>query len=342
MARAILLCLSILLSVGPLHAQEPFYKGKTLRMIVGFTPGGSNDLWTRLIGQHIGEYIPGNPQVVVQNMPGGGSMVAANYVYSVAKPDGLTLGTIAPALYLEQLAGRKEVRFDWAKFTWIGSPERTAEVLFVRSDTPYRTVEDLRLVAEPARCGATGIGSVDYYFPKLLEQILGARFNVVVGYPGAAEVHMAIEKGEMQCRTGSISSFFDREPGRTWAKTGFARVLVQGGKKRDPRLPDVPTIYELLDKYQASEATRGLARVLLAPGSLGRPTVGGPGIPTDRVKVLREAFARTMTNPDFLAEVRRRKYELNPVTGHELETIAREVIDQRPEVIERMRKILGK
>ncbi len=342
MKKATLAVLLLLAWGSNLHAQTPFYQGKAVRMIVGFTPGGSNDIWTRLIAQHMGKYIPGNPELVVQNMPGGGSMVAANYVYNMAKPDGLILGTIAPALYLEQLAGRKEVRFDWAKFSWIGSPERTAEVLFIRSDTPYKTIEDLRQAVEPPRCGATGTGSVDYYFPKLLEEILGVKFNVVVGYPGAAEVHMAIEKGEMQCRTGSISSFFDREPGRTWAKTGFVRVLVQGGRRRDPRLPDVPTVYELLDKYRATDAVRGLARVLLSPGSLGRPTVGTPGIATDRVKILREAFARTMTDPDFLAEVKKRKYELDPVSGDELETIAKEVVAQPAEVIERMRKLLGK
>ena len=323
------------------QGQAPFYQGKTIRMLVGFSPGGSNDLWTRLIAQHMGKYVPGKPEIVVQNMTGGGSMVAANHVYNVGKPDGLTLANIAPALYLEQLAGRKEVQFDWAKFTWIGSPERTEEVMFIRSDTHYKTIEDIRRAAEPPRCGATGIGSVDYYFPKLLEEILGVRVNVVVGYPGAAEVHLAIEKGEMQCRTGSVSSFFDREPGGTWAKTGFVRVLVQGGKKRDPRLPDVPTIYELMDQYKVPDVVRGLAKVLLSPGILGRPMVSTPGIPAERVKIVRGAYAKALSDPELLADLRKRGWQASPVSGDELETVAKEVVAQPPEVIEKMKKLLG-
>ena len=340
--RKIFFAISIVLFLSPnLQSQTPFYQGKTIRLLVGFSPGGSNDLWTRLIAQHMGKYVPGNPEIIVQNMTGGGSMVAANHVYNVGKPDGLTLANIAPALYLEQLAGRKEVQFDWAKFTWIGSPERTEEIMFIRSDTPYKTIEDIRKAADPPRCGATGIGSVDHYFPKLLEEILGVRVNVVVGYPGAAEVHLAIEKGEMQCSTGSVSSFFDREPGRTWAKTGFVRVLVQGGKKRDPRLPDVPTIYELMDQYRAPDAVRGLAKVLLSPGILGRPMVSTPGIPAERVKILRGAYAKALSDPELLADLRKRGWQASPVSGDELETVAKEIVAQPPEVIEKMKKLLG-
>ena len=330
----------VLVSRADLQSQPSFYEGKTIRMIVGFSPGGSNDLWTRLIAQHIGKYVPGNPEIVVQNVAGGGSMVAANQVYSVSKPDGLTLANIAPALYLEQLAGRKEVQFDWAKFSWIGSPERTEEVLFIRSDSPYKTIDDLRKIAEPARCGATGIGSVDHYFPKLLEDILGVKFNIVTGYPGAAEVHLAIEKGEMQCRVGSVSSFLDREPGRTWAKSGFVRVLVQGGKKRDPRLPDVPTIYELMDRYKSPNAVRGLANVLLSPGVLGRPMVAAPGIPLERVKLLRAAYAKTLSDPAVMADLKKRGWQASPVSGEELEAVAKDVVAQPPEVVEKMKRLL--
>jgi tripartite-type tricarboxylate transporter receptor subunit TctC len=342
MKRIVIAFLFFLLWSFEAQAQAPFYQGKTIRIVVGFSPGGSNDLWSRLTAQHMGRYVPGNPETMVQNMPGGGSMIAANYVYNLAKPDGLTLGNLAPALYFEQLMGRKEAQFDWSKFTWIGSPEQTEEVIYIRSDTPYKTIEDIRKAQEPPRCGAAGIGSVGHYFPKLLEEILDVRFNVVVGYPGAAEVHLAIEKGELHCRTGSISSFFDREPGRTWAKTGFVRALAQGGKKRDPRLPDVPTIYELMDRYRTPDAIRRLAKVLLSPGTLGRPMVSTPGIPPERVKILREAYMKALNDPQLLADVKRRGWEASPVSGAELETIAKEVIAQPVEVIERMRGILGK
>ena len=230
-----LLCLfcGSLLPADNLNAQaEPFYKGQTLRVIVAFTPGGAYDTWARMITKHLDKYIPGNPTIVVQNMPGAGSISAANYFTSVAKPDGLTIGLISSALYFDQLIGRKEVNFDWSKFTWIGTPERTSEMLYIRADAPFKTIEDLRKATDPPKCGATGIGSTDYYFPKLLEDALGAKFNVVVGYQGAADIDLAVEKGEMHCRAGTLSSFFGREPGRTWTKTGFVRLLVQGGKKR--------------------------------------------------------------------------------------------------------------
>jgi tripartite-type tricarboxylate transporter receptor subunit TctC len=145
---------------------EPYYKGKTLRVIVAFTPGGAYDTWARMITKHLDKYIPGSPTLVVQNMPGGGSIGAANYLTSVAKPDGLTIGLISSALYFDQLIGRKEVNFDWSKFTWIGTPERTSEMLYIRSDSPFKTIDDLRKASEAPKCGSVGIGSTDYYFPQ--------------------------------------------------------------------------------------------------------------------------------------------------------------------------------
>ena len=162
-----------ILFTSPGQAQTPFYEGKTVRILVGFTPGGSYDLWARLIATHMGKYITGNPTFVVQNMTGGGSIVAANYVHNVAKPDGLTFAVVSPSLYTEQLFGRKEVQYDWFKLSYVGSPERTARIFYIRSDTPYKTVEDLRAAVEPAKCGVTGVGTASYYWPKLLGEIIG-------------------------------------------------------------------------------------------------------------------------------------------------------------------------
>jgi tripartite-type tricarboxylate transporter receptor subunit TctC len=319
---------------------EPFYKGKTVRLIVGFSPGGAYDTWARMITKHYGKYIPGNPTLMVQNMPGAGSITLANYLTSIAKPDGLTVGSISSALYFDQLIGRQEVNFDWGKFTWIGTPERTSEMLYVRADAPFKTIEDVRKAAEPPKCGASGIGSTDYYFPRLLEDAVGAKFAVVVGYPGAADIDLAVEKGEMHCRAGTLSSFFGREPGRTWMKTGFVRLLVQGGKKRDSRAPDVPTVYELMDKYKTPETIRRLALVLLSPGEFGRPVIAPPGMSEENTKILRDAFAKTMADPELLAEVKKREWEANGLPAQELQTLAKEVIAQPPEVIERMKKLL--
>ena len=245
-------------------------------------------------------------------MPGGGSLTAANYVYSVAKPDGLTLGAVTAPIYFAQLLGRKEVQFDWAKFTWIGTPEENDELFFIRSDQPYKTLLDLRKGGEPPRCGASGVGSTGFYIPKLIEEIFGVRINVVTGYPGAADVDLAVEKNEIHCRGTTISAFFGREPGRTWAKNGFVRFLVQTGDKRNHRLPDTPTIWELMEQEKAMEAKKRLARVVLGPGAFGRPILATPGIPADRVKLLRDAYLNMLKDPEFAAEAKKRQWEIAP------------------------------
>ena len=323
-------------------AQTPFYQGKTIRVVIGYSAGGTNDLWARAIARFWGKHIPGNPTMLVQNMPGAATMIAANYIYGVGKADGLTLGLISNALFFNQLQGQKEVKFDWAKFSWIGSPEETSEMLSMRADTPFKTLDDIRKSAVPPKCGTTGAGTPGHYFPRLMEEVLGLKFDLVTGYPGASDIDLAIEKGEVQCRAGTTSAFFGREPGRTWAKTGFVRVLVIGGSKRDPRAPDVPTIWEYMEKYKTPEAGKRLTTVLLSPGPFGRPIVGGPGIPADRVKMLRDGFMKAMSDPDLLAEAAKRGWEPDPVSGERLEALAREVVSLPQDVIARMNVVLGK
>ncbi len=334
--------LPLLLWSSNLNAQTPFYEDKTIRIVVGSSPGGPFDTWARVLAQHMGKYIPGNPRFIVQNMPGGGSMIAANYVYTVAKPDGLTLGSVQAALYLEQLAGRKEVQFDWAKFAWIGNPEPVDRIFFMRADTPYKTLEDIRKASEPPRCGSQAPGTAANYFPRLLEDALGLKLNIVTGYQGAADIRLAIERGEVHCYAFSVQGFFSTEPSRTWARTGFVRVLIQGGRKRDPRLPDVPTIWELMDRHKTPERSRRLVRVLFAPDELGRVLFGPPGIPADRVKTLREAFRKAMSDPELLAEAKKMDLGVNPTGGEELEAMAKDLMAQPPEVIERMKTLLTK
>jgi tripartite-type tricarboxylate transporter receptor subunit TctC len=316
------------------------FKGKSIRLVVGNSVGGAMDDWGRFIAQHWGKQIPGNPDVLVQNMAGAGGIIAANYIYNVAKPDGLTIGLINPAIYIDQLMGSKEVKFDWPKFSWIGSPERIDQVLFIRTDVPYKTLDDLRNAADPPRCAALARAGLGYLLPRLLEEGIGLKFHMVVGYGGGGEMNLAIEKGEVQCRAGTVSAYVGREPTRTWIKKGFVRALVQSGAKRYSKLPDVPTAYELMETYKTPDATKRLARVLLSSGDLGRPFIAPPGMPVERVKVLREAFTKVMTDPALLADAQKRKWDLEPSTGEELETTAKEIMVQPPEVIERMKKLL--
>ena len=321
---------------------QDFFKGKSIRLVVGNSTGGSMDDWGRFIALHLGRHIPGNPDIVVQNMPGAGTIIAANHVYNVAKPDGLTIGLVNPAIYVDQLMGAKEVKFDWAKFSWIGSPERLDYVLFMRTDTPYKTLDDMRKAKEPPRCAALAISTPSYQFPKLLEEGLGLKFHMVLGYGGGGEMNLAIEKGEVQCRAGTVSSYVDREPTRSWAKNGFVRALAQSGAKRYEKLPQVPTIYELMDAHKTPDAIKRLAKVILAALDLGRPFIAPPGTPAERVRVLRDAFTKAMKDPGLLADAQKRKWDLDPMSGEELETTAKEIMVQPSEVIERMKKLLEK
>jgi tripartite-type tricarboxylate transporter receptor subunit TctC len=322
-------------------ASDDFFKGKAIRLVVGNSVGGAMDDWGRFVAHYLGKHIPGNPDIVVQNMPGAGTVIAANYIYNVAKPDGLTLGVVNPAIYIDQLLGSKEVKFDWPKFSWIGSPERIDQVLFIRTDIPYKTLDDMRKAKEPPRCAAQAITTPSYQFPKLLEEGIGLKFHMVLGYGGGGEMNLAIEKGEVHCRAGTVSAYVGREPTRTWIKNGFVRALAQSGAKRYPKLPEVPTIYELMETFKTPDATKRLAKVVLSSGDLGRPFIGPPGVPADRVKVLREAFTKTINDPALLADADKRKWDIDPLSGDELEATAKEIMVQPPEVIERMKKLLG-
>ena len=226
MRSAFLFLLIILFApVSHAAAQTPYYQGKTITIITGSQTGDVFDIYARMIAAHMGKHIPGNPNLVVQNMTGAGHIVAANYVYSVAKPDGLTLLAPNPNLYVDQLIGRSEIKFDWAKFAWLGNASRTADLLYMRTDAPFKTMEDVRGAKEPPKCGATGTGTTGFLVPRLLEETIGAKFNVITGYKGGNEVDLAVERGEIQCRAFSVTAFFAREPFHTWRKNNFARRL---------------------------------------------------------------------------------------------------------------------
>jgi len=323
-----------------LHAQAPFYQGKSVNLIIGNQAGGQYDLWARLIANHIGKHIPSNPNIIVQNMPAAGSLVAANYLYNVAKPDGLTIGAIIPGIYTDQLIGRKEAQFDWAKFNWIGTPEQTEWLFITRADSPYKSIEDMRSATERPKCGTTGSGSFVHQVPKLLEEVLGLKLNIVSGYTGGPDVDLAMERGEVSCRAISVTAYFGREPYIGWAKKGFVRPLAQTGKRRDSLVENVPTIYEMMDQYKTPEIGQRLATVMLAANIFGRPWLTPPGVPPERVKILREAWNKTLNDAEFLAETKKRRWPVAPVSGEELDSLAKQVITQSPEIVQRLRKFL--
>src|SRR5882724_6134256 len=335
------LCAMLLALSFSVHAQENFFQGKSIRVIRGGQPGDLYDLWTRHIATYLGKHIPSNPSVTVQNMPGAGSVIAANYIYNITKPDGLTLGSINPGIYMDQLIGRKEVQYDWAKFNWLGTPEQTESVVFFRGDSPYKTIDDLRKATEPPRCGSTGTASTTYHVPKLIEEVFGVKFTITTGYQGAADIDVALERGELQSRLITIAAFFGREPHITWFKKGFTRPFVQTGRKRDPMLPETPTLYDLMDRYKTRDADRRLATLVMAPNEFGRPWTAPPGIAADRLKILRDAWINTLKDPELLADAKKRNWPVEPVGGEQLATLAKEVIAQPPEVVARLKKLLA-
>jgi tripartite-type tricarboxylate transporter receptor subunit TctC len=330
------------LCVSPALAETPYYKGKTITVIAGTKAGDVYDLYARHFAQFLPKYIPGNPNVIVQNMAGAGSMIAANFVYNVANPDGLTVGAIFPALYFDQVVGRPEVKYDWAKFAWIGSPVTSNHLLYMRADSPYLTINHVVKASPPAKCGATGTSSTAYYIPKLLDEVIGTNFDVILGYQAGQDIDLAVERNEVVCRAFTLTAFFAREPFRTWRKNRFVRVLLQTGRKRDHRIRDAPTIYELMDQYKTSEAGRSLAKLVLAGGDFGRPYVMPPNTPAERVKTIREAVESVLKDESAVADARKKKLELDPTTGDDLNKLAEEVISQPGEIVAKMKSLLEK
>jgi tripartite-type tricarboxylate transporter receptor subunit TctC len=326
---------------APVAAQTPYYQGKTIRVLVGYPAGSLHDVWGRLVASQLTKHIPGNPATVVENRPGAGSMVAANYIYNVAKPDGLTIGVINAALYFDQLMKRPEVQFDWSKYSWVGSSTPTNALLYMWASAPYKTIQDVRSATVPPKCGVTGTGNTGYYFPKLLEQAIGAKFQLVTGYQGGAEIEIAVERGEVQCRAFSVQVFFGREPFNTWRSKNLVRVLVQTGKKRDARLPETPLFSDLMEQYQTPESYRRLAKVLLGSGEFGSaPVIASPATPPEQSKILRDAYAKGLNDLDLIAEAKKKGLDPELIHGNDLESLAKDVMVQPPEVIALMKKVM--
>src|SRR5688572_19161421 len=293
--------------------------GRAIRVMSGSTCGSSHDRLGGLFPEKMCKYIPGQPEIIVQNMTGAGSVIAANHVYNVGKPDGLTLVMPLNGVYIDQFVGRKEVQFDMRKFRFIGTPVTEAIVFYMRADAPYKSIADIIKAKEPPKCGGSGTASSDFILSKVLEETVGAKFNTVLGYAGGTEIDLAVEKNEVVCRAHSMSAHFGREPFDTWHKKGFDRHLVQTSRKKDSRAADAPTLNELFDQYKVPENSRRLAQVLLAAGDFGRPMMVTPGTPADRVKILRDAYAKTLSDREVLDEAKKSRMDVDPTSGEELE-----------------------
>ena len=284
------------------------------------------------------KYIPGSPEILVQNMPGAGSLIAANHVYNVAKPDGLSLVMTHYNFYMDQLVERKEVQFDARKFGWIGSPVGETVVMYMRSDAPYKTIHDMVKAKEPAKCGSSVTASGDYMLSKLLEDSIGAKIQPCLGYPGGSEIDIAVEKGEVVCRAHNISAHFGREPFDTWHKkisTGTSCRPAASATRAYLTCPPLTTCLSSTRRPTSppcrASSTRGRR--------LRQADAGDPRHPRRAHKDSCAAYDKALKDPELLQEAEKGKMDVNPSSGEELEEIIKKVMDQPKEVTARVRNV---
>jgi tripartite-type tricarboxylate transporter receptor subunit TctC len=305
---------------------EEFYRGKTVNLIVGFSPGGGYDTTARILAVYLKKHIPGNPTVVVQNMEGAGSLKATNYLYHVAPKDGTAIGTFSRGMPMEPLIGSSATQFDAAKFTWLGSTTNEYSVVLAWHTSPVKVWNDL--LKTEFTVGGEGSGSDSDIYAMLLKNLFGAKIKLVTGYPGSAELMLAVERGELDGRASwSWSSLKASKP--DWIKNKKVSNLVQLNITKNPELPDVPMILDLA----TTDKQRQILKVVLSRQTMGRPFAAPPGIPEDRKQALRKAFDDTMKDPEFLAEAQKRKMDVNPVSGVEVEKLVAELYKTPQDVI---------
>ena len=325
------------ISAGQALAQEDvakFYAGRNLTIIVGSTTGGGYDFNARTVGRHIGRYIPGAPNIVVQNMPGAGSIVATNYVYNVAPQDGSVIGAVQRPIPFEPFFDEKGVRFDVRKIHWLGSTTSEVGVVVAWHTAPQRTFADV--LAGEMIVGGNGPATDTELFARALNRELGAKFRIVAGYPGESQIILAMERGEIQ---GVANWSWNNIPAKhpDWLRDGKIRLLLQLGLRKHPALPDVPLILDL-----AKDADqRKLFETMMEMKELGRPYFVAPGVPPERIAALRTAFTGVMGDAEFVGEMTKAGISIDPVSGAEMQKMLAEAYALPPALIERTRAALA-
>lgn len=316
-------------------AQEPFYKGKTIRIVVGFTAGGGYDMYSRLIARHMGKHIPGNPAILVENMAGAGSLIAANHVYKVAKPDGLTVGNFNGGLFLQQLEGRSGIEFDARRFEYIGAPSQDNYMLGISKKAGISSVDKWISSKTLVKFGGVGPGSPTDHIPRILTATIGLPIQLVTGYKGTADIRLAFNSGEVQGICNAWESFK-----ATWPKeleSGEVIIVLQAIPRAHPDLPKVPLS---IDFAKTDEARKLIQVGAHSVGPTARPYVLPPGTAKERVEILRKAFLDTMQDTEFLAEAKKASMDISPLDGAEQDQNVREVFNLDPALVPKLREIL--
>jgi tripartite-type tricarboxylate transporter receptor subunit TctC len=335
--RRFLASLVLLAAAWPVAAAsqpsvEEFYRGKKIDMIIGYSSGGTYDLYARLVARHLGNYIPGKPLIVPRNMPGAGSRAAASWVFNVAPRDGTVLATADQSLSLQQAAGDKRINFDTTKFIYIGNPNIENNTTAAWHTSGIKTLDDAK--KREVTVGATG-GSTSSQYPKAMNSLLGTKFKIVLGYPGGNDVNLALERGEVEVRgSNSWTSWKATRP--DWIAEKKINILVQIGLAKAPDLPGVPLLLELA----RTPEDRELLRVLSSSTHIGRPIFTTPGVPPERVAALRQAFETMVRDPAFIEQARREKFEIEPSSGTSMQKIVDEMMAMPQAERDRLRQII--
>jgi tripartite-type tricarboxylate transporter receptor subunit TctC len=322
------------------QVQDPaeFYRGKTVTVIVGYAPGGGYDTVARLVAKYLGGHMPGQPNVIVENMDGAGSLIAANHLFSVARPDGLTIGLFNEQQILNQATGVEGVQFDGRRFGWIGSALKNTPLCSIRSDSPYRTGNDLlRHDLPPLVLGGTGPGANTDDFPKLLTAMYGTNIKLVSGYRGTADIRLATETREVDGLCWSLEALEVGAP--SWLETQFVIVPIYQASQADPALEARFPTARRAEDLAKSDDERQLIRAANAPGEVSRPFVAPPGVPAERLQALRAAFKATLEDPAFLADAQQARMTIAPTFGEDTARIVNQVLDLAPEQAKRLAEI---
>ncbi len=309
---------------------EKFYKGRTVTLLVGVSPGGGYDLYARLLSQFLPKHIPGGPTVIVQNMPGAGGLRLANYLYSAAPKDGSVFGTFSRSVPTVPLF-QPSVTFDATKFTWLGSIARDTSLCITNGVSPIKTWRDL--LTKPLSMGGQGVGTDSDIYARLYRSMFGAQIKLVSGYPGTRDITLAMERGEVDGTCG-LSWGTIKTVHSAWVTQKSVNFLLQAGLEKDPELPDVPLASDLVDDPEKKK----VMHLYFAPQAMGRPFTAPPNIPADRKAALIKAFDDTMKDREFLAAAAQQRIDVSPMKGSEIENLVRQLYATPADIIAKAAK----
>ena len=325
----------LILSLATIPARaetvEEFYRGKTITFVIGYPAGGANDAFVRAAANHIGKHIPGKSRLIVKNMPGAGSLIAANYLFNSAPKDGTVVALLAATTPLEEALGSSMAKYKAAEFNWIGRMSSAINVTFVNATSPVKTIEDA--LRTQVVLAATGRSATPAVYPGVLNKVLGTKFKIVVGYEGSIACMLAMERGEADGHSTSWDGL--KSAHEDWVKTKKVNILVQYGLRRHPDLPDVRTTVELGRNPTEVQVLRVVANAT----EVGKMMLTTPGVPPERLDALRRAFDKMARDPEYLEEMEKRHLESTPLSGEQMQELVREVSSAPPEILQKVKEV---